>query len=176
MRQWPKRTLRTALRAHTHFPLTLPSAPYRRARKRAAENSPSLRSPSPRSFSVLLTRQKFFPSASRSVATSSIDSGAVRRTKKVLESPLPRLRSGRAKLTPLGESGGAAFLETLSADEGAFLVEPKVREANWLWIKPWTAANFCNIRSADLRFASAGTEAWPAPVVGMAGGNPQRGC
>jgi len=32
-------------------------------------------------------------------------------------------------LTPLGECGGAAFLETLSADEGAFLVEVIVNGA-----------------------------------------------
>jgi len=57
---------------------------------------------------------------------------AVRQIQEVLVCPLLQHRSRRAKLTPPLECGGAAFLESLSADEGAFLVEPKVREANWL--------------------------------------------
>jgi hypothetical protein len=58
-----------------------------------------------------------------------IFSGAVRQTKKVSENPLPRHGSGSTKLTPLIESSGASFLETLSADERAFLVEVVVDRA-----------------------------------------------
>ncbi len=56
--------------------------------------------------------------------------GAVRRTKKVSESPLPRHGSGRTKLTPLVESGGAAFLESQSRCEVSFLVEVVVNRAD----------------------------------------------
>jgi hypothetical protein len=49
--------------------------------------------------------------------------------KNVSKCPLPQRPSGRAELTPLSESGGASILVTLSADEGAFLVEVIVDRA-----------------------------------------------
>jgi hypothetical protein len=55
--------------------------------------------------------------------------GAVRLNKKVSESALPRHGSGRAKLTPFIESGGAAFLECWPGSEVAFLVEVVVDRA-----------------------------------------------
>ena len=55
--------------------------------------------------------------------------GAVRLTKIVSEFAPTRHWSGRAELAPLGKSGGAAFLESLSADEGALLVEVVVDRA-----------------------------------------------
>jgi len=58
------------------------------------------------------------------------------KSKQSRESAIPRHGSGCARLAPLGESGGEEILESLSADEGAFLVDPKGREANWLWIEP----------------------------------------
>ncbi len=61
--------------------------------------------------------------------TCSSTQGSVRQTKKVSESALPRHGSGRTKLTPLGERGSATILETLSADERAFLVEVVVDRA-----------------------------------------------
>ena len=49
-----------------------------------------------------------------------------------------RSASGRAKLTPLGESGDAAILE------GSWLegVRPVL---NRVWTEGWTDANFCNV-------------------------------
>ena len=63
-----------------------------------------------------------------------------------LVKPPARQSSGRTKLTPLDESNGAAIFEYWSAGEMSFLVDPKGREANWLWAWPWKAANFFKLR------------------------------
>ena len=49
--------------------------------------------------------------------------------KKVPESARPQHSSGRAKVPPLGQSGGSAILECLPVDEGAFRVEVMVDRA-----------------------------------------------
>jgi hypothetical protein len=69
---------------------------------------------------------------SRPVWRLDIRDRAVRRTKIVSEIAPTHYSSGRTDLTPCSQCGGATVLENLAADEDAFLVEPKVREANWL--------------------------------------------
>ena len=60
---------------------------------------------------------------------SGLAGGAVGPTKKVSGLPLTQQWSRRTKLPPLGESGGAPVLESLSAGEVAFLVEVVVDRA-----------------------------------------------
>jgi hypothetical protein len=56
------------------------------------------------------------------------------KTKKVSEIAPAQHRSGGAELTPCGQRGGTSIHEIPAADEGAFLIDPKGREAKWLWI------------------------------------------
>jgi hypothetical protein len=53
----------------------------------------------------------------------------VRQAKKVSEIAPAQHRSGRDELTPRGQRSGATVLETLTADEGAFLIEMVVNGA-----------------------------------------------
>ena len=69
----------------------------------------------------------------------------------------------RAKPAPLGESSGAVGLEIVAAVEMSFLVEVVVDRG----------MNGCEFLQ---NFASAGSEASPAPVVGMAGANSLPDC
>ena len=71
----------------------------------------------------MATKETANPPAMKYCFSSYAIGDAVRRTKNVSESALPRHRSGRAKSAPLGACGGAALLEILSAVEGALLVE-----------------------------------------------------